>query len=235
MVQAYPLALVAAAFLSLHGYRKGSLATSGAIAAFVVGYLTLANEIFSFGITMLSFYLIGSRATKAGHEIKARLEREYIIDDDKKKDSHHHKAKSGGQRDWVQVCCNGLGGAITSILFRTLYSDQWQSGKAWCLLRSSRITTATFLGIPFPHQTASTLPRSLFLMMLGHFAVSGVCVVGLTFQNNNTLIILFESAVWVTPWPPRLVFLPNHILVSFYHLFESFHRVQMELCLCKEQ
>jgi uncharacterized membrane protein len=181
MARTYPLALLAAATLSVHGYRKGSLSSSGAFAALFVGYFTLANPISAFGLTLLSFYLIGSRATKIGHEVKARLEREYHVENTENRpieNGNHHKSKSGGQRDWVQVCCNGFGGALTSIVFRTLYSDQWQSGKAWCILRNSRITTATFFGIPFPHKTESTLPRSLFLMMLGHFAVSNTYVCG---------------------------------------------------------
>ncbi|UZJ55362.1 hypothetical protein CBS101457_004682 [Exobasidium rhododendri] len=202
MSQAHPLALLAALLLSLHGYRKGSLSSSGAVAAFFVGYLTLANPILAFGLTLLSFYLLGSRATKVGHEIKARLEREYDVavkSDEGTSHDHGNKAKSGGQRDWVQVCCNGLGGALTSVAFRKLYSDQWQSGKAWCLLRNSRITTATFLGIPFPHRTSSTLPRSLFLMMLGHFA----CCMGDTLASETG--ILAKS-------PPRLILPPFRIV-----------------------
>lgn len=170
MPQAYPLALVAAAYLAITGYRKGSLSTSGAIAAFFIGYLTLANPVKAFGLTLLGFYLIGSRATKIGHEMKARLEREYLLEEDSK--VANHKAKSGGQRNWVQVCCNGLGGALTSLAFRALYSGNWQGGFKWCLLKNSRPTPAAFLGFQFDHQTSSFLPRSLFFMMLGHFAVS---------------------------------------------------------------
>jgi uncharacterized membrane protein len=170
MPKVYPLALIAAAYLSITGYHKGSLSSSGSLAAFFIGYLTLASPVSAFGITLLSFYILGSRATKVGHEIKARLERHYIVDS--KQRAAGHKAKSGGQRDWIQVCCNGLGGAITSLAFRILYSGNWQGGYAWCLLKSSRATPATFWGIEFYRQTPSILPRSLFLMMLGHFAVS---------------------------------------------------------------
>lgn len=60
----YPGAALIATGLSLHGYRKGSLSGSGAIAAWVVGYGHLANPLKVFGVTMIVFYLVGSRATK---------------------------------------------------------------------------------------------------------------------------------------------------------------------------
>lgn len=176
MVQVYPLALLVAVALSLHGYRKGSLSPSGAVAALVIGYATLANPVLAFGVTLLTFYLVGSRATKVGHEVKARLEREYVAvgSGGAAQSRHAHKAQAGGQRDWVQVCCNGLGGALTSLAFRIFYSHHWQGGKAWCLLRSSRPTNSSLWAMVFNQQTSSLLPRSLFLMMLGHFAVRSV-------------------------------------------------------------
>lgn len=62
----YPSAAVVATGLAGHGYRKGSLAGSGAAAAWVAGYAHLANPIKLFGVTMIVFYLAGSRATKVG-------------------------------------------------------------------------------------------------------------------------------------------------------------------------
>lgn len=67
MASLYPGSLLTATGLALHGYRKGSLSRSGAIAAFCVGYGHLAGPVKVFGITMIVFYLIGSRATKVGH------------------------------------------------------------------------------------------------------------------------------------------------------------------------
>lgn len=60
----YPGAAFIATALGVHGYRKGSLSQSGAIAAFFVGYGHLANPVKLFGVTMIGMYLIGSRATK---------------------------------------------------------------------------------------------------------------------------------------------------------------------------
>lgn len=209
MPHAYPLALIIAAYLALTGYRKGSLSTSGAIAAFFIGYLTLANPVKAFGLTLLGFYLLGSKATKIGHEIKTRLEREYIVEDPKR---ISHKAKSGGQRNWVQVCCNGLGGALTSLAFRIFYSNNWQGGFKWCLLKDSRPIPVIFMGFQFDHQTFSILPRSLFLMMLGHFAVSYLEIQkALLFLS--ILIISLCSVAWATLWHQRRASWPRNILV----------------------
>ena len=64
MTSLYPGAALIATGLSLHGYKKGSLSLSGAVAAWCVGYGHLANPLKVFGVTMIVFYLVGSRATK---------------------------------------------------------------------------------------------------------------------------------------------------------------------------
>ena len=79
------LALVVAAW----GYRRSSLSASGAVAAAVVGWATLAPS-FRAGLVLLAFFFVSSKLTKIGDEEKAV-------------DEAH---KSGGQRDWIQVVCN---------------------------------------------------------------------------------------------------------------------------------
>ena len=59
-----PLALLLASGLAYHGHRKKSLSPSGSVTAFVVGYLMLSSTIWAFGVSLIAFYLIGSRATK---------------------------------------------------------------------------------------------------------------------------------------------------------------------------
>jgi uncharacterized membrane protein len=53
-----------AILLGGHGLRKRSLSPSGALAALVVGYLMLSVSLRSFGVNLIVFYLVGSRATK---------------------------------------------------------------------------------------------------------------------------------------------------------------------------
>jgi uncharacterized membrane protein len=58
------ISLVTAAFLALHGWRRKSLSPGGSVAAFIVGFLMLAVPLRAFGISLIVFYLTGSRATK---------------------------------------------------------------------------------------------------------------------------------------------------------------------------
>jgi len=73
------------------GHKRKSLSTSGALLALVVGFcLTLAN--LSFFICLLAFFISSSKATKYKQEVKAKVEDDF---------------KEGGQRNWLQVLCNG--------------------------------------------------------------------------------------------------------------------------------
>lgn len=60
----YPSALPISLLLALHGFRKGSLSPTGAVAAFAAGYGHIANPLKVFGVTLIAFYFLGSRATK---------------------------------------------------------------------------------------------------------------------------------------------------------------------------
>ncbi|KAJ3157591.1 Transmembrane protein 19 [Geranomyces michiganensis] len=98
------LALVLCSLLAAHGIRKGSLAPSGAFAAFAVGLVTFtgardANMLFA-GV-LIAFYLLGSKATKFKQERKRQLEEDF---------------RAGGQRTAIQVLANGLTGAATCAL-----------------------------------------------------------------------------------------------------------------------
>ena len=72
------LPLFLACLLSAHGLRKKSLSPSGAITAFLVGFLTLEGAIYVFGATLIGFYLMGNRATKC--EYFAISRGSYIVD-----------------------------------------------------------------------------------------------------------------------------------------------------------
>ncbi|KAI8974186.1 integral membrane protein DUF92-domain-containing protein [Trametes punicea] len=105
--------LVLALALSLHGLRKRSLSPSGAVAAFIVGYTTLSVRLRTFGIALIVFYLVGSRATKVGKALKNQLE-------------EGHQA--AGYRNAAQVLCNSLSAAVAALLWSALYEPgSWQS------------------------------------------------------------------------------------------------------------
>ncbi|GAA5902366.1 DUF92 domain-containing protein [Sporobolomyces salmoneus] len=147
--------LLIATLLALRGYGSTSLSKSGAVAALVYGYLTLASPLRLFGVCLLGFYLAGSRATKMKAQIKATFEEPEHSPlpststsstrtvtppgkDTAKKVQNHG---GGGRRTATQVACNALVGSICSILWRCLYSGElspsttsWQQGDRWCVI-----------------------------------------------------------------------------------------------------
>uniref|UniRef100_A0A8C5M058 Transmembrane protein 19 n=1 Tax=Leptobrachium leishanense TaxID=445787 RepID=A0A8C5M058_9ANUR len=83
------------------GLRKKSLDNSGALSGLLVGFiLTVAN--FSFFSSLLVFFVTSSKLTRWRGDIKKRFDSEY---------------KEGGQRNWVQVFCNGGVPAELALLY----------------------------------------------------------------------------------------------------------------------
>ncbi|XP_045136021.1 transmembrane protein 19-like isoform X1 [Portunus trituberculatus] len=73
------------------GLRKKSLSFSGAVCGLVVGFLlTLGSYVFF--VNLLIFFVSSSKATKYKSAMKRKLENDH---------------KEGGERNWVQVMCNG--------------------------------------------------------------------------------------------------------------------------------
>lgn len=83
------------------GYRKQSLSLSGAVVGLVVGFvLTFSN--YSFLAALIAFFVSCSKATKFRSSRKRKFEPEF---------------KEGGQRNWVQVLCNGGVATELSLLY----------------------------------------------------------------------------------------------------------------------
>ncbi|CAL4066716.1 unnamed protein product [Meganyctiphanes norvegica] len=73
------------------GLKKRSLSLSGAFSGLFVGFiLTVSSYVFM--ANLLVFFVTSSRATKYKAAQKKKLEMEF---------------KEGGQRNWVQIICNG--------------------------------------------------------------------------------------------------------------------------------
>ena len=81
------VALAIAAALARRGLKKKSLSSSGAVAAFAVGFLSFLAS-YRMGVTLILFYQSSSSLTKVGTALKKRLEAAH---------------KEGGQRDAGQV------------------------------------------------------------------------------------------------------------------------------------
>ncbi|EGG07586.1 uncharacterized protein MELLADRAFT_85418 [Melampsora larici-populina 98AG31] len=108
----YPWSFVTVVLLSIHNFRKASLQLSGALAALLIGYTTLANPNPIFGISLISFFLIGNKATKYKQSIKLTL-----VDDEhgKTNDETIKRLSVTGGRDWKQVICNAWVGTMCAI------------------------------------------------------------------------------------------------------------------------
>jgi len=120
------LSLAFTSLLSLHAYRKRSLSSWGICVAFCVGFLIFACPLRAYGISLLVFYLLGSRVTKC--EQNPRLVwvnwiyLQYFF-----KDGKHIKAQreegyeeSGNRTGW-QVFCNSFAGLVSCILWTALF------------------------------------------------------------------------------------------------------------------
>uniref|UniRef100_A0AAV2IT41 Transmembrane protein 19 n=1 Tax=Knipowitschia caucasica TaxID=637954 RepID=A0AAV2IT41_KNICA len=77
--------------LTVRAVKRRSLDGSGALGAFFVGFvLTMAN--YSFFSSLLAFFITSSKLTRWGGAEKKKIDADY---------------KEGGQRNWIQVFCNG--------------------------------------------------------------------------------------------------------------------------------
>jgi len=180
-----------ASLISAHGWRKKSLSPSGALAAFIVGFLTLSGDLRAFGVTLIAFYLIGSRATKYGKEAKARLE-----------DGHHE----AGYRGAWQVLSNSATAVAAAFVWKALFVPSSPHAaisnllgldiRGFLRLNASDVPTYTASGpdgwCPVDISIANGWSRFLVATIVGHFA----CCLGDTLASE--LGILSRS-------PPRLV------------------------------
>lgn len=83
------------------GLRKHSLSFSGAVSGLVVGFvLTLGSYVFF--MNLLVFFFSASKATKFKSSKKRKLEDNF---------------KEGGERNWVQVVCNGGVASLMALFY----------------------------------------------------------------------------------------------------------------------
>ncbi|OJA20971.1 hypothetical protein AZE42_09176 [Rhizopogon vesiculosus] len=163
--------LVIAVLLSVHGLRSRSLSLSGAITAFVVGFSILAVPVRTIGVTLIVFYLIGSRATKYGKKRKAQLEDGY---------------QDAGYRSGTQVLCNSFAAFLASGLWCIVFAPD---ALPWNLV-TSYIQPSLALVEKVPYENGEWCPldvtisnglsRALMFAVLGHFA----CCLGDTLASE---------------------------------------------------
>ena len=115
--------------LSVHGLRKKSLSPSGALTAFVVGLLMMAGGTRVFGVALIGFYLIGSRATKCEFSlllelVSSRLLKgtfsKHTVGKDRKarlEDGYHE----GGYRSGWQVLSNSFTAFLAAFVWNAAF------------------------------------------------------------------------------------------------------------------
>jgi len=175
--------ILVSTLLAGHGFRKRSLSPSGALAAFFTGVTMLSPPLRSFGISLIIFYLIGSRATKVGKTRKAQLE------------EGHQEA---GYRNASQVFCNSFSALIATLLWSAAFvpnslASQFLPG---LLVIPGRPYVSTEW-CPVSPQVTSGWSRALVLVALGHFS----CCLGDTLASE--LGILSKSPpILITTFKP---------------------------------
>ncbi|KIJ37584.1 hypothetical protein M422DRAFT_231645 [Sphaerobolus stellatus SS14] len=153
-----------ALFFAFHGLRKRSLSPSGAVGAALVASIMMAVQLRIFGVSLLVFYLIGSRATKVGKKLKGQLEADHAAE---------------GYRNIWQVISNAFSAFIASILWSALFVENSLWSK---LLPESVVSHASPFNIDQQCPVSLSNPYSRFLIFsaLGHCA----CCLGDTLASE---------------------------------------------------
>ncbi|KAK4325251.1 hypothetical protein Pmani_004209 [Petrolisthes manimaculis] len=83
------------------GLRRRSISFSGAVCGLFVGFLLTLGS-YAFFVNLLVFFVMSSKATKFKGSYKRKFEKDF---------------KEGGERNWVQVVCNGGVASLMSWLY----------------------------------------------------------------------------------------------------------------------
>ncbi|THH14500.1 hypothetical protein EW146_g5839 [Bondarzewia mesenterica] len=154
--------------LSVNGLRKRSLSPSGAAAAFLTGISMLSLPLRTPGISLIAFYLLGSRATHAGKARKAVLE------------DGHDKA-GAGYRTAMQVFSNSASALVASLLWGALHAPGFPGGRRVANALGVRVVKySQDAWCPLDARVNHGWSRVLLFVVLGHFA----CCLGDTLASE---------------------------------------------------
>ncbi|KAJ7930026.1 integral membrane protein DUF92-domain-containing protein [Mycena leptocephala] len=181
--------------LAAHGLSKKSLSPSGSLTAFFVGFLMISGSsggpagdglgLKVWAVSLIGFYLLGSRATKYGKQKKAKLEAGY----------HDYGNRSG----W-QVLSNSFSAAVACSAWNIFFVPQGVHAWIWGALTAGAMKIPSTIAhkytsdgwCPLSKDVGDGWSRALLFAALGHFA----CCLGDTLASE--LGILSSS-------PPRLI------------------------------
>ncbi|KAA0157439.1 hypothetical protein FNF29_00015 [Cafeteria roenbergensis] len=172
--------LVIAGAMAGRGLKRGSLSKSGAAAALLVGFGTLAAS-WRFGLVLIGFYFSSTILTRIGTSKKKEMERGF---------------KEGGQRDAWQVLTNSGIALALSVAHVVLLGTDGDAGPQGGPLPAP---TAALVKSLVGHATAlpdecaaAALRTALLCAIVGHFA----CACGDTWASELGVL---------SPCRPRLV------------------------------
>ncbi|CAE7091396.1 unnamed protein product [Rhizoctonia solani] len=173
---------VLALLLGAQGIKKRSLSPSGGITAFVVGFLMMSVPLRGFGVSLIVFYLTGSRVTKVGKQLKGKLEEGHDMN---------------GYRSGWQVLCNSFMALVASCLWGALFAPESIHAYLFGPFIPSLVSwnqTDLDMGMvcPMSPQVGGGWSRTLVLVVLGHFA----CCLGDTMASELGIL---------STTPPRLI------------------------------
>ncbi|XP_057365931.1 transmembrane protein 19-like [Daphnia carinata] len=95
------IATLVPAIISYRGLKKNSLSLTGALLGYFVGFILTITS-YAYLASLMMFFLSSSWATKFRSEKKKSLEEDF---------------RKGGQRNWVQVICNGGVAAYLGVIY----------------------------------------------------------------------------------------------------------------------
>ncbi|XP_046462907.1 transmembrane protein 19-like isoform X1 [Daphnia pulex] len=197
------------AIISYRGLQKQSLNLSGAILGYCVGFILTITS-YAFLASLMMFFISSSWATKFRSENKKSLEEDF---------------KKGGQRNWIQVVCNGGVAAYLGVIyfiesgsgehpidFRHHYRQSWLSiailstiscanGDTWASEFGTVMTDATPRLVttwkPVPRGTNGGITFIGVLMSaLGGLAVGVAYYIALLFRLDGDIL-----EVNISQWP----------------------------------
>lgn len=177
--------LVLATALSVNGALSRKLSPSGAATAFVVGFLVMATPVRAIGVTLISFYLLASRATKYGKKRKAQLEEGF---------------QDAGYRTGWQVLCNSVAALTAAVVWSVTFAP---NVLPWSLLPSVLPQGPLYDSegwCPLSANISNGLSRALLFIVLGQFA----CCLGDTLASELGILSTSPPILITTlkPVPP---------------------------------
>lgn len=144
----YILALIFSISLSIHGRRKGSLSSSGSVAAVIVGFISFASS-YRFGVILILFYYTSSKFTHYKEDFKSVLEESHL---------------KGGQRNYIQVFANSILATVCAVVYSVEFN-----GDSHIQFNDQDDSIIKLVGYEFSSKTLRSL---LLCVYVAHYACS---------------------------------------------------------------